>query len=122
MVSLLPLEKFLEFLAIRVHGERAQSLRARFNWILVDDDGSQQLQRLTLSHGALSHLPGLHEGPVDATVVTPRGQLVQVLKGPDALLAAIDQGALTVEGNLVLFRAFADTLETFDPMFNVVEP
>ena len=122
MVTLLPLGKFLEFLAVRVHGERAQDLQARFNWTLTERDGSRQEQRLTLSHGALSHLPGLHRGQADASVVTSRADLAQLLKGRDALLAAIDDGRLAMEGDRRVFRAFAETLETFEPMFNVVEP
>ena len=122
MVTLLPLGKFLEFLAVRVHGERAQDLQARFNWTLTERDGSRQEQRLTLSQGALSHLPGLHRGQADASVVTSRADLAQLLKGRDALLAAIDDGRLAMEGDRRVFRAFAETLETFEPMFNVVEP
>jgi alkyl sulfatase BDS1-like metallo-beta-lactamase superfamily hydrolase len=122
MVSLLPLDKFLEFLAIRLDGVRAQDLQARFDWILVDEDGQRQCQRLTLSNGALSHLPGLHGTEADATIVTPRASLASLLNGREALLSAIGNGKLDVQGNRGLFDSFAQTLESFDPMFNVVEP
>jgi alkyl sulfatase BDS1-like metallo-beta-lactamase superfamily hydrolase len=122
MLSLLPLARFLELLAIRIDGQKAQALQARFNWTLTEEDGRIQQQRLTLSHGALSHLPGHHEGPVDAQITTPRGQLARLLKEPQGLTQAIDDGSLQVQGRIDLLRAFAQTLETFSPMFNVAEP
>ena len=97
-------------------------MQARFNWTLTEEDGGTQQQRLTLSHGALSHLPGHHEGPVDAQITTLRGQLARLLKEPQGLTQAIDDGTVQVQGRIDLLRAFAQTLETFSPMFNVAEP
>lgn len=121
MLALLPLARFLEFLAIRIDGNKAQELQARWNWTLVEEDGRSQEQRLTLSHGALSHLSGRHEGAVDAHIVCSRAQLAELLK-EGGLLAAIDDGSLEVRGDRAALRALAETLETFSPMFKVVEP
>lgn len=118
MVSMVPLRSFLEYLAIRVNGPKAQDLIARFDWHL----GSGECQRLTLSNGALNHLPGGHGGTADAVVRTSRAQLAQLLATPTGLLSALDSGDLDVKGNLGLFRRFVETLDDFDPMFNVVEP
>jgi alkyl sulfatase BDS1-like metallo-beta-lactamase superfamily hydrolase len=123
MVMLLPLGSFLEFLAIRVQGDHAQELQARINWTLTDEDGRAESQRLTLSNGALNHLPGQHPADqVDASIVTSRAQLALLLKSPQEMLAALDNGALSVQGNTGLVRALVLTLDQFDPMFNVVEP
>jgi alkyl sulfatase BDS1-like metallo-beta-lactamase superfamily hydrolase len=122
MVSMLPLGNFLEYLAIRVNGEKAQDLRAAFDWTLQGTDGRAEHQRLTLSNGALSHLPGQHAGRADAALVTNRAQLADVLTHPDGLLQALDAGQLDVRGNVALFRQFLQTLDQFDAMFNVVEP
>lgn len=121
MLALMPLARFLEFLAIRINGEQAQDLQARWNWTLLEDDGSSQTQRLTLSNGALSHVPGRHAGAADAHIRTPRQQLAELLQ-PGAMLAAIDNGSLQVDGDRAVLRAWAHTLETFSPMFNVAEP
>lgn len=59
VVAVLPLGSFLEYLAIRLDGERAQSLSARIDWRLLDD-ASAESQRITVSNGALNHLPGSH--------------------------------------------------------------
>ena len=121
MLALLPLARFLEFLAIRIDGNKAQELQARWNWTLVEEDGRSQEQRLTLSHGALSHLSGHHEAEVDAHIVCSRAQLAELLK-EGGLLAAIDDGSLEMRGDRSALRALAQTLETFSPMFKVVEP
>ena len=38
------------------------------------------------------------------------------------LLQALDSGTLDVRGDKPLFRQFVQTLDSFNPMFNVVEP
>ncbi len=118
VVAQLPLEKFLELLAIRVNGPRAQDLELRFDWQLPDGE----CQRVTLSHGALNHRAGSHGSKADAVIQTPRTQLAQLLKGPQEMLLCLDSGELSVSGDRDKLRAFADTLDAFEPMFNVVEP
>jgi alkyl sulfatase BDS1-like metallo-beta-lactamase superfamily hydrolase len=124
MIGMLPLERFLEFLAIRVDGQRAQTLQVRFDWTLTDDEHGQapQHQQVVLSNGALSHLPGLHEQPADAHIVTTRQQLSALMRGADAAMQALDDGAIDCRGDIGRFRQFLQTLDVFDPMFNVVEP
>jgi len=126
VVAILPLHSFLEYLAIRVNGPTAQHLSARIDWHLVDDlkdgAGDAESQRLTLSHGALNHLPGSHGAAADAVVTTSRQQLGTLSAGRSALLLALDRGELQLTGNGVLFRAFVESLDEFDAMFNIVEP
>lgn len=127
MVMLLPLGHFLEFLAIRIKGEEAQTLTARLNWTLTDEDGRAEQQRLTLSNGALSHLPGSHAPEAaQASILTSRAQLAAMLQSPQGmqqgLLQGLRDGQLQVQGRQDLVEAFIQTLDQFDPMFNVVEP
>jgi alkyl sulfatase BDS1-like metallo-beta-lactamase superfamily hydrolase len=122
MLTLLPLGHFLEYLAIRVKGEQAQHLKACFDWILQDKNGRAEQQRLTLSNGALNHMPGQHASQADAVIVTSRTQLAAMLADPDGLLHALDAGQLDLRGDATLFRQFLVALDCFDPMFNVVEP
>jgi alkyl sulfatase BDS1-like metallo-beta-lactamase superfamily hydrolase len=121
IVSILPFGNFLEYLAIRVNGPRAQNLKARFDWQLSDASGVDT-HRLTLSNGALNHLPGSHGAAADAVVRMSREQLGQLSAGRSALLAALEQRTLDVRGDAALFRSFVECLDEFDPMFNIVEP
>jgi alkyl sulfatase BDS1-like metallo-beta-lactamase superfamily hydrolase len=121
IVAVLPFGSFLEYLAIRVNGEKAQALSAKFDWRL-GDGADAETHRLTLSNGALNHLPGSHGTAADAVVRTSREQLGKLSAGRSALLDALDKNELQVIGNTGLFREFLETLDEFDPMFNVVEP
>lgn len=121
VVAVLPLSSFLEYLAIRVNGPKAQALRARFDWRLLHGE-SVDAQRLTLSNGALNHLPGSHGAAADAVIETTREELAGVSAGRSALLSALDRGGIRLRGDARLFRAFVETLDEFDSMFNVVEP
>lgn len=118
VVALLPLRSFLEYVAIRVNGPKAQELQARFDWQV----GDEECQRLTLSNGALNHLPGSHGPSADAVVRTGRAQLARLLQGRAEMLRALDAGELDVRGDRGLFRRFVQTLDEFEPMFHVVEP
>ncbi len=126
VVAVLPLARFLEYLAIRVDGPKAQDLALRIDWRLVDGDGVDtkrvDAQRVTLSNGALNHRPGSHGDAADAVIETTRAELAAHSAGRAALLAGLDRGSLRVRGDVVLVRRFFEALDEFDPMFNVVEP
>jgi alkyl sulfatase BDS1-like metallo-beta-lactamase superfamily hydrolase len=122
VVAILPFGSFLEYLGIRVNGPKAQDIEARFDWRLVDAAGAVDTHKLTLSNGALNHLPGSHGPAAHAVVEMPRARLSQVSSGRAALLEALEAGDVKVTGDAALFRRFVESLDEFDPMFNVVEP
>jgi alkyl sulfatase BDS1-like metallo-beta-lactamase superfamily hydrolase len=136
VVAVLPLARFLEYLAIRVNGPRAQHLQLKLDWRLVDvptgnlqpeqaqpvDTAPVETQRIVLSHGALNHLPGSHGVQAHAVIETTRAELAAHSAGRVALLAGLASGALRVSGQRALVQQFFETLDEFDPMFNVVEP
>jgi alkyl sulfatase BDS1-like metallo-beta-lactamase superfamily hydrolase len=122
VVAILPFGSFLEYLGIRVNGPKAQDIDARFDWRLVDAAGAVDTHKLTLSNGALNHLPGSHGNAAHAVVEMPRARLAQVSSGRAALLEALDAGDMKVSGDAALFRRFVESLDEFDPMFNVIEP
>lgn len=119
VVALLPFGNFLDYLAIRLNGPKAQDLSARFDWIV---GSKNDCHRLTLSNGALNHLPGSHGAEADAVAQTERSQLSELSLGRTALLRALDNGELKVHGDKGLFRSFLEALDEFDPMFSVIEP
>jgi alkyl sulfatase BDS1-like metallo-beta-lactamase superfamily hydrolase len=111
-------KKFLQFLAIRVNGPRAQALRLRIDWLLPDGES----QRITLSNGALNHRAGRHGAEAEVTVRTDRSQLARLLQSPEDMLRCLDQGEIDVQGARDRLREFVLCLDAFTPMFNVVEP
>ncbi len=127
VIAVLPLGSFLDYLAIRVDGPKAQALSARIDWVIEHSDGQDadaptDERRITMSNGALNHLPGRHGKLADATVRTTRDELARVSGGRRALQAALDSGTLRVDGRIEVLRSLIETLDEFDPMFAVVEP
>lgn len=119
VVSVLPMEMFFDYLAIRVDGIRAQDLEARFDWVMPD---AGEAWRLTLVNGVLNHSRGSHGARADATVRVDRSALVRMLHEGSSLAQGLAEGALAVDGSRERFEAFLGVLEEFDPNFNVVEP
>ena len=121
VVAILPFGNLLEYLAIRVNGVKAQDINAKFDWRIVDGP-NVDVHRITLSNGALNHLPGSHGDAADAVVQTLREQLPKLSAGRSALLEALDNNELQVTGESRLFRSFVESLDEFNSMFNIVEP
>lgn len=121
VLAILPLDSFLDYLAIRLNGPRAQNLGVRIDWLLEDATDPQE-QRITLTHGTLAHRPGRHHEPSDVVVRTTRQELAAISSGRNAMARALNDGSLRIEGERGAFQALVDALDDFDPMFHVIEP
>lgn len=119
VASILPLDMFLDFLAIRVDGLAAQDLAGRFDWRITDEDACRAI---SLGNGVLNHAPGSHGTAAEAVVSTTRAELTAMLRRGATLLGEFDEGRLQVSGDRAKFRAFLATLDQFAAMFNIVEP
>ena len=119
LLATLPTDRYLQHLAVRVDGPRAQVLAARFDWVMTDEPARH---RLTLRHGALTSLPGSHGAAADAVISLDRAALAAIVEAGSDFVAALDQSALTVQGDVAKVRAFFECLDTFDLGFNIVEP
>lgn len=122
VVAAVPLAMFLDVLAIRVNGPNAQDLNFRFDWTLTDQ---AETRKLHLVNGVLNHSPGSHAdhgGQAQASVRLSRQQMAALAKPGLTLLAAFEQGLLEVQGDAAAFGAFLRVLDSFDPMFAVLEP
>jgi alkyl sulfatase BDS1-like metallo-beta-lactamase superfamily hydrolase len=119
MVAQLPIPLFLDYLAIRVRGIEAAGDVSRFDWEMTDE---KTTHRITLSNGALSHRPGTHGKAAQAIIRADRLGLAKALGSGSSLLSAVDAGLLQVEGDCERVRIFMEGLDTFAPVFAVVEP
>lgn len=119
MLSFLPIQQYLQHLAVRVNGPRAQDLHVRVDWVMRDEN---RTWRLTLRNGALSSLPGSHGAQADAVMSLDRATLIAVVEARSDFMAAIDAGTLQASGNLDALRALFGCMDTFDFNFNIVEP
>jgi alkyl sulfatase BDS1-like metallo-beta-lactamase superfamily hydrolase len=119
LVAQLPIPLFLDYLAIRIKGLEVASVKCLIDWQMTDEDSAN---RLTLSNGALSHRPGSHGDKANAILRTNREGLAQALAGEGNLLKALEDGHLEVDGDVELVRTLFAGLDSFDPVFAVVEP
>ncbi|MFA7504372.1 MAG: alkyl sulfatase dimerization domain-containing protein [Burkholderiaceae bacterium] len=119
VVPMLPMEMFFDYLAIRVDAGKAEGLQLRLDWTMRDEGSSH---RLTLSHSALSHLPGSHGAAAMATLSTDREGLATIVASGRPLADALDGGQLSVSGDRAAAARLFATLEEFAPNFNILEP
>ena len=119
VLGTLPIDRYLQHLAARVNGPKAQALTVRFDWLMTDEGSCH---RVTVRHGALSHLPGSHGAQADAVLHLDRATLVKVVDTGSNFATALDEGLLQASGNVALIRSLFDCLDVFDIGFNIVEP
>lgn len=119
MLGTLPMDRYLQHLAARVHGPKAQAISLRLDWVMTDEDSCH---RLTLRHGAVSHLEGSHGPQADAVLRLDRATLVRIVDAGSDFLGALDAGQLQVSGDVDRVRALFSCLDVFDIGFNIVEP
>lgn len=119
VVARLPVDSFLDYLAIRMRPDRSAGLALKFDWVMADE---RSCHRLTLSNGALSHAPGSHGAEADAVLRATRAALASALQSETSLQRAFELGQVEVEGDAAKVEAFARCLDVFDAGFEVVAP
>ena len=118
---MLPLGSFLEYLADPVNGKKAEALNAKFDWRLVAGN-HVDAQRLTLSNGALNHLPGSHGPAADAVIETTREEIARASAGRFGAADGARSRQHPHQRRHATLPHFRRDTDEFDPMFNVVEP
>ena len=119
LLAFLPIARYLQHLAVRVNGPKAQSLTAKIDWVMRDEG---RVYRLTLRHGALTSLPGSHGDQADAVITLDRPTLMAIVEARSDFGAAIDAGSLQVSGDQQTVRSLFACMDTFDFNFNIIEP
>ncbi|HMN80796.1 MAG TPA: alkyl sulfatase dimerization domain-containing protein, partial [Burkholderiaceae bacterium] len=119
VVSVLPMEMFFDYLAVRLDGLKTQQAHARFDWVLPD---LGETHRLELVNGVLNHRPGSHGAQADAVITVARSALTAILMTGGDLRAAVGDGRIAVSGDVGAVDGWLAALDDFDPNFNVIEP
>ena len=119
VVAMMPLEMFLDFLAVRVNGPLADGQTLLIDWQMTD---AEETRRLTLSHGALSHSQGSHGENAQASIVLNRQKLASLIISGKTFLQGLDESLVPFHGDVGVLQALFRCLDEFDPMFNILEP
>ncbi|MET3494130.1 alkyl/aryl-sulfatase [Variovorax boronicumulans] len=109
---------FFDFLGVRLDAAKAEGQTMAINWNFTD---SNQQFVLTLENSALTHIAGQQPG-ADATVTLSRATLDAVTLKETSFPAAVLAGKVKIEGNRAKLGELMSMLDTFEPMFPVVEP
>ena len=123
LVSALPIELLLDYLAVRLNSEKADGMQISIEWTHAD---TGETWAMRLENATMTYLPGESRGKPDARLSLTRAGLAALQTG-DGTLAQnlaqlVEQGTVAVEGDLASVIKLFEMFEEFDPMFNVVEP
>lgn len=111
-------ELFFDFLGVRLDAAKAEGKTMAINWNFTD---SNQKFVLTLENSALTHIAGQQPG-ADATVTLSRATLDAITLKQTSFPAAVLAGKVKIDGDRAKLAELMGMLDTFEPMFPVVEP
>ena len=113
------LELFFDYLAVRLHAERAEGKVIVVNWI-VPDVGRRYV--LNLENCALTYLADRQAERADATVTLDRAALNRLVLRELPFADAVKTGLARVEGDAATVTELFDLFDDFTLMFEVMEP
>lgn len=119
IVRALPLEIYLDYLAVRLNHPKAAGNDIYLNFILPD---VQQEFTLSVTNGVMNYTIGRQDQQADATVTLNRSLLDDINLRQASLADAISAGQVTIDGSQQKVADFVGLLDTFDFWFNIVTP
>src|SRR5262249_9971648 len=113
-------EQLWDFLSVRVDATRAEGKRIVIDWSFTD---SKEIYALTLENCTLSYLGGLKSRrPADASFVTTRAVLNQVVARKMTMADAFASGEATCEGDPEALTDLMALMDHFPLMFDIAGP
>ncbi|MFM1799095.1 MAG: hypothetical protein RLZZ117_1373 [Cyanobacteriota bacterium] len=117
LVSGIPTELFLDFLAIRVDSKKAEGLRFTMNLQIPDIEETFIVE---LDHSTLTNIKGAQLANPDLTLAIKRPDLERVMAGTTTLLSLIEASIATLDGDIQLLHRFREILVSFSPSFAIM--
>ncbi|MGM0767903.1 MAG: alkyl/aryl-sulfatase [Pseudomonadota bacterium] len=119
MVRSLPLEIYLDYLAVRLNHPEAVDSDITLNVVMPD---VEEKVALTVSNGVMNYTVGSQAEDADATMTLDRSVLDAINLGQTTMEAEMDNGGITVDGDRAKVTEFSGLLDGFDFWFNIVTP
>ncbi|WIG59528.1 MAG: MBL fold metallo-hydrolase [Ktedonobacterales bacterium] len=119
-ITAMPINLYFDYMGIRMNGEKA-ALLGDFvlNWNFTD---LNETYALTLRNGALTYRKNVHDPKAVATITLTKATLDAISLEQTTFDKAIADGRITIDGDKSRFTQLLGLLETFNLMFNIVEP
>ncbi|MEM5316912.1 alkyl sulfatase dimerization domain-containing protein [Paraburkholderia sp. JHI869] len=118
-IQAMPLDMFLDYLGIRLNGDRANGKTASFNLVLTD---TKENYVLGVENSALHYTKDKSSKSADATVTMTRADLNDIMMGKTNMQKLVMAGNAKIDGNSQKLGEFVSWLDTFDFWFNIVTP
>ncbi|RAR53844.1 alkyl sulfatase BDS1-like metallo-beta-lactamase superfamily hydrolase [Paraburkholderia unamae] len=118
-IQAMPLDMFLDYLGIRLNGDRANGKTASFNLVLTD---TKENYVLGVENSALHYTKDKSSKLADATVTMTRADLNDIMMGKTNMQKLVMAGNAKIDGNSQKLGEFVSWLDTFDFWFNIVTP
>lgn len=118
-IQAMPLDMFLDYIGIRLNGDRAAGKTASFNLALTD---TNEHYVLGVENSALHYSRDATSQNVDATVTMTRADLNDIMMGKTNMQKLVMAGNVKIDGNSQKLGEFVGWLDTFDFWFNIVTP
>ncbi|OJU21963.1 MAG: hypothetical protein BGN89_12570 [Alphaproteobacteria bacterium 64-6] len=115
----LPTDQLLDYLAVRLNGPKAEGYRTTQNWLFTD---TGEKFCIIVSNSAMSMSPRRLADAPDATVTLTRKDLDAVIAEKSTFEAAVAAGTIKIDGDPSKVTALFSLLDTFERMFEIVEP
>lgn len=112
-------ELFFDFMGVRLNATKAEGKTMVINWNFTD---SKQRYILTLENSALTHVSGRQASNADATITLTRGTLDAITLRRTTFPDALQAGLVKVDGDPRKLGDLLSMLDTFNVMFEIVEP
>ncbi|EIS4902263.1 MBL fold metallo-hydrolase [Listeria innocua] len=119
IVEGMPFNLILDYMGIRLNGERSIDKRISMNWKLADVDESYHL---LVNNSVLIYREGEVDDKADLTLTTTRDTFNHIFGGVKSFEAAFKDQTASLEGDAKKFGEFASLLDEFNPVFNIVTP
>jgi alkyl sulfatase BDS1-like metallo-beta-lactamase superfamily hydrolase len=115
----LTIPMLLDYIAVRLNGPNAEGKRIVINFSFTD---TEETYALTLENATLTYVAGKQAADADATLTLTRAALDTVMLRQTTFIAAMQGGAITVDGNPAKLLELWSLLDEFQPMFDIVTP
>jgi alkyl sulfatase BDS1-like metallo-beta-lactamase superfamily hydrolase len=115
----LPTDQLFDYLAVRLNGPKAEGFRTTQNWVFTD---TGEKFCVIVSNSAMSTSPRRLALAPDATVTLKRTDLDAIIAEKSTIDEAMASGVISATGDPGKVLALFSRLDTFQRMFEIVEP
>ena len=108
---------WLDYLAIRLDGDRVEGLSGKIN-LVTPDNGEKYV--VELSNETLTNIQGYQANDADLTITIDREDLIPIMMGLKTFDGQLKAGKARFEGDRKLFDRIRMAMADFDPFFEMM--